>query len=277
MRVITVMNQKGGIGKTMTASSIAYILGEGWGKKVLICDADQQGNISILYSRYDPEGQGMSELFENHQAAGGAYATTDLIQTTPYKHIDIIPANGYLMQTNALLLQEQGEDQILRFAAAMNEVRSVYDYCVVDCGLQMDMVATNVMPVADLVIVPVKAGGFEVKAIDDMKSQIESFETINPNIRMKVLMTMWKKNKTALQVEEWLKTESGYKCFNTVIKNSIAAENSTIAFKPLPEYSKRSMTTKNYWRLVEEIRQDLKLVELEEVLEGRDKWESTKK
>lgn len=275
MRVIAVMNQKGGIGKTMTASSIAYILGRE--KKVLICDGDQQGNISLLYNRYDPEGQGMSELFENHQAAGGTYATTDLIQTTPYRNIDIIPANGYLMQTNALLLQEKGEDQILRFAAAMKEVATVYDYCVVDCGLQMDMVATNVMPVADLVIVPVKAGGFEVKAIDDMKSQIEAFESINPNIHMMVLMTMWKKNKTALQVEEWLRTESGYKCFNTIVKNSIAAENSTIAFKPLPEYSKRSVTTKDYWRVVEQVIQELKLTELQEVLEGRDKWEFTKK
>ena len=111
MKIIAVMNQKGGIGKTMTAAAIAYIR-----KKVLICDADQQGNISLLYDRFDPEGQGMSELLENHQAAGGAYSTTDLIQTTPYGNIDIIPANGYLMRTNMTLLQEEGEDQILRFA-----------------------------------------------------------------------------------------------------------------------------------------------------------------
>lgn len=139
MKIIAVMNQKGGIGKTMTAAAIAYIMGEEKGKKVLICDADQQGNISLLYDRFDPEGQGMSELLENHQAAGGAYSTTDLIRTTPYGNIDIIPANGYLMRTNMTLLQEEGEDQILRFAAAMNEVRTIYDYCIVDCGLIMDM------------------------------------------------------------------------------------------------------------------------------------------
>ena len=109
MKIIAVMNQKGGIGKTMTAAAIAYIMGEEKGKKVLICDADQQGNISLLYDRFDPEGQGMSELLENHQAAGGAYSTTDLIQTTPYGNIDIIPANGYLMRTNMTLLQEEAE------------------------------------------------------------------------------------------------------------------------------------------------------------------------
>ena len=106
MKIIAVMNQKGGIGKTMTAASIAYILGEEHKKNVLVADADQQGNISLLYGRYDPEGQGMPELLENHRAAGGTYSTAELIQTTPYGHIDIIPANGYLMRTNMRLLME---------------------------------------------------------------------------------------------------------------------------------------------------------------------------
>ena len=56
MKIIAVMNQKGGIGKTMTAASIAYILGEEKGQKVLVIDADQQGNISMLYGAYDPAG-----------------------------------------------------------------------------------------------------------------------------------------------------------------------------------------------------------------------------
>ena len=124
MKTIAIMNQKGGIGKTMTAASIAYLLGEEQGKKVLLVDADQQGNVSMLY-----------ELLERHRSVGGSYKTTDLIQTTPYHNIDIITANGYLMRTNMNLLLNEKEDQILRFAAAMLEVQDVYDYCVVDCGL----------------------------------------------------------------------------------------------------------------------------------------------
>lgn len=215
MKIIAVMNQKGGIGKTMTAAAIAYIMGEEKGKKVLICDADQQGNISLLYDRFDPEGQGMSELLENHQAAGGAYSTTDLIRTTPYGNIDIIPANGYLMRTNMTLLQEEGEDQILRFAA-------------------------------DLVIVPVKIGGFEIEAAANMDSQLASFRSVNPDIRMKVLMTMRQKNQTTLQVEEWLKTQSGHDCFATAIRRSIIAEKSTVAQVPLPKFSKNCIVTQDY-------------------------------
>ena len=130
MKIITVMNQKGGIGKTMTAASLAYILGQEHGKKVLLVDADQQGNVSMLYDRFEPEGIGMSELLEKHRSTGGTYSTTELIQTTPYDNVDIIPANGYLMRTNMQLLLNEKEDQIIRFAAAMLEVQDAYDYCI---------------------------------------------------------------------------------------------------------------------------------------------------
>ena len=98
MKIIAVMNQKGGVGKTMTSAAIAYILGEEMKNRVLIADADQQGNVSMLYGVYDPEGLGMPELLEAHQAAGGAYSTKELIQQTTYSNIQIIPANGYLMR-----------------------------------------------------------------------------------------------------------------------------------------------------------------------------------
>ena len=237
----------------MSASSIAWILGEEEEKHVLIVDADQQGNISMLYERYDPEGRGMSELLEDHRAAGGQYSTIDLIQTTPYKYIDIIPANGYLMRTNMkLLLLEQG-DQVLRFRAAMEEVAAAYDYCIVDCGLLMDMAVTNVLAAADLVIVPVKIGGFEIEAADNMAEQLDGIRQINEKIGMKLLMTMRQKNKTSLQVQEWLETGSGYKCFKTAVRRSITAEKSTMAHVPLPVFSKRGGATQDYRAVTHEL------------------------
>ena len=253
MKIIAVMNQKGGIGKTMTAASIAYILSEEHKKNVLVADADQQGNISLLYGRYDPEGQGMPELLENHRAAGGTYSTAELIQSTPYEHIDIIPANGYLMRTNMRLLMEEGGDQILRFSAAVNEARTVYDYCIVDCGLLMDMTVTNVLAAADLVIAPVKIGGFEIEAADNMNTQIDSLRSVNPDIRMKVLLTMRQGNRTTAQIEEWLRESSGHDCFATAVRRSIMAEKSTVAHLPLPAFAKHSPVTQDYRAVVDEI------------------------
>lgn len=256
MKIIAVMNEKGGIGKTMTASSIAWILGEEEEKNVLIVDADQQGNISRLYERFEPEGRGMSELLEDHRAAGGHYKTNDLIYPTPYGHIDIIPANGYLMRTNMkLLLLEQG-DQVLRFRAAMEEVKDAYDYCIVDCGLILDMAVTNVLAAADLVIVPVKIGGFEIEAVDNLAEQLDGIGQINDRIEMKLLMTMRQKNKTSLQVQEWLETGSGYECFQTAVRRSITAEKSTMAHLPLPVFSKRGGATQDYRAVTHELMEE---------------------
>lgn len=257
MKIIAIMNQKGGIGKTMTAASIAYILGEEHKRKVLLVDADQQGNVSMLYERYEPGGIGMSELLEQHRAFSGQYGTKDLVVATPYENIDIIPANGYLMRTNMNLLLSEREDQIIRFDTAMMEITEAYDYCIVDCGLLMDMTVTNVLVAADLVILPVKVGGFEIEAITNMEEQLEDLRGLNSGIRMKLLMTMRQGNKTSLQVEEWLKVSSGQECFETAVRRSVVAEKATMAHLPLPKFSRNGIATKDYRNVVDELLRDM--------------------
>ncbi len=257
MKIIAVMSQKGGIGKTMTAASLAYILGEEQGKKILLVDADQQGNVSMLYDMYEPEGTGMSELLERHKRAGGDYQTEDLIQETPYSHIDIIPANGYLMRTNMRLLMIEQENQITRFMEAMEEISHIYDYCIVDCGLLMDMTVTNVLVAADLVIVPVKVGGFEMAAITNMEEQIEDLRGLNSRIKIRILMTMKQNNQTSRQVEQWLHESYGRECFQTSIRRSIVAEKATIERLPLPRFSKRGIVTQDYREVAEELMKEM--------------------
>lgn len=256
MKIIAVMNQKGGIGKTMTATSIAYILGVEEGKKVLIVDADQQGNASMLYDSFEPSGIGMSELLERHNFTGGIYSTEELILKTKYDNIHIIPANGYLMRTNAQLLMLESADQITRFKMAMEEVETMYDYCIVDCGLLMDMTVTNVLVAADLVIVPVKVGGFELSSMDNMQEQIQDIWDMNEKIQMKVLMTMRQKNKTTKEVEEWLREDSDHEIFKTAVRRSIVAEQATIQGVPLPKFSKNCAATKDYREVVKELMEE---------------------
>lgn len=253
MKIIAIMNQKGGIGKTMTAASVAYLMGQEWGKRVLVVDADQQGNVSMLFGAFDPEGAGMSELLERHVTTGGRYRTTDLIRATPYSRIDIIPANGYLMQTNMKLLLQEQEDQVSRFAAAMVEIQGAYDYVVADCGLLMDMTVTNILAAADLVIMPVKIGGFEIEAAGNMEEQLEDLRGLNPGIRAMALMTMLQRNKTSLQVAEWLQERSGHSTFKQTVRRSIIAEKATMQRVPLPAFSPRCALTQDYRGVVYEI------------------------
>lgn len=253
MKVIAVMSPKGGIGKTTTADSIAYLLGEGEGKKVLLIDGDPQGDTSKIFGRYDPEVAGMRELLEHHQCVGGRYRTEEVIQDTDYDNIDIITANGYLMQTDAKLLVNQTENQITRLHAALTEVSGDYDYCICDCGRLLDMVVINILLAAELVIAPVKMGGFEIEAISNLQEQLTDLTEINKKLRVKVLLTMQQKNKTAAEFEQWMRERSGFDVFGTVIRRSIVAEKSTMSMKPLPEFSRNGVVTKDYKEVVREL------------------------
>lgn len=254
MTTIAVMSPKGGIGKTTTADSIAYILGEEQGKKVLVIEGDQQGDTSETFGCYEPEGIGMSELIENHVNVGGRFKTTDLIRATEFSHIDIIPANGYLMQTDMNLLMKSEDEQIHRLRNALQEVNEVYDYCICDCGRLFDMVVINILVAADVVIVPVKVGGYEVKALQSISEQIGD---INPDIKVKAILTMRQKNKTSLEFEDWLKDASGYDVFVTPVRRSVIAERATIAMQPLPKFSPRCITSQDYRNIVHELMREV--------------------
>ncbi len=254
MKTIAVMSPKGGIGKTTTSDSIAYILGEEQGKKVLVLEGDQQGDTSETFGCYEPEGIGMSELIENHVNVGGRFKTTDLIRATEFSHIDIIPANGYLMQTDMNLLMKSEDEQIHRLRNALQEVNEVYDYCICDCGRLFDMVVINILVAADAVIVPVKVGGYEVKALQSISEQIGD---INPDIKIKAILTMRQKNKTSLEFEDWLKDASGYDVFVTPVRRSVIVERATIAMQPLPKFSPRCITSQDYRNIVHELMREV--------------------
>lgn len=253
MKIIAVMSPKGGIGKTTTSDSMAYILGEEYKKKVLVLDGDPQGDTSKTFGVYEPDGTGMSELLEKHETVGGTYRTNDLIRTTQYDHIDIVPANGYLMKTDMNLLMKTDENQVLRLRGALQEVADAYDYCICDCGRLLDMVVINIILASDLIIAPVKVGGFEIGALQFLDEQIEDLKDINPDLRIKALMTMRQKNKTSLEVEEWLRKESGFDMFGTVIRRSIIAEKATTALVPIPVFAKNGIVTQDYRAAVAEL------------------------
>lgn len=254
MKIIAIMSPKGGIGKTTTADTLAYILGEEYERRILILDGDPQADTSKTYGVYEPDGIGMSELLEKHERVGGTYKTKDLIRPTEYEHIDIIPTNGYLIKTDMnLLLKEDGQDQVTRLRPMLEDAAGAYDYCICDCGRLLDMVVLNIIMATDLVIAPVKVGGFEIEAIANLAEQIENLKEIRPDLRYKALITMRQKNKTSLDVEEWVKTESGYDCFTTAVRRSIVAEKATIAMMPLPKFSKRCIVTQDYRNVAYEL------------------------
>lgn len=241
--VIAVMSPKGGIGKTTTACSIACLLGQ-MGRRTLLVDADPQGDASRTYGAYEPEGKGLAELLERKVSAA------EVIHETIYDNVDIITANGYLMRTD-MKLQAAADDQIDRFKNTIREMD--YDYILCDCGRLLDLVVINVLLAAELIIAPVKTGGYEVEALQNLQEQTEALRDLNPDLKIKVLVTMRQKNRTAEDMETWLREMSGFEVFETVIRRSVVAEKSSMACIPLPAFARRSIAVQDYQKVAEEL------------------------
>lgn len=203
------------------------------GARVLLVDADPQGDASITYGINDE--RGLTNLLENHITAGGRYSARDVIRKTRYPNIDVVPADGYLTCTAFNLSNISGPEQIFRFKTAIEEVRKDYDYCICDCGRLLDTVVLNILVVADLVVSPIKAGGFEV------------------SIEAKLLLNMARNTLAFRGMEAWVKEKSGLDYFDTKIKQSTVIEQAALKQIPLPEHDGKADVTISYRKVVEEI------------------------
>lgn len=249
MKIIAVMQEKGGVGKTTTAASVAYILGEERGKTVLVIDGDQQGNISKLFG-VDWEDEGISNLLES---AHGEYKADDVIIHTPYKSIDIIPGSSFIMETNIKIAKDEENEQVHRLKNALDPIAENYDFAICDCGLVLDMTVLNILAAADLIIAPVKFGGFENDALIQLQDHVADMESINPRLKIKPLMTMRQRNVATLETERWLKEESGFETFQTVIRNSVVVGKATSAFVPVPKFARHCIAAEDYRHMTEEL------------------------
>ena len=266
MKVIGVGNLKGGVGKTTTSTSLAYLLGR-YGKKVLMVDADAQGNASRTMGVYEPNEKGLAGILLEQQSV------EETIRHTRYENVDIIPANMWLMQANAQLLYSM-DNQIDRIEEMLNSeaIHNKYDYVICDCGLLLDVTVLNVVKASELLIIPVKAGGYGIEAIENM---IEQAKGIHEGQQIRILMTMKTGNQTNKDTAKWLRDTYKEKMFQTEIRRSVVAEKAEIAFRPLSEMSKSSNAAKDYNNVIKEIMTEEEWNEAQEYIESKRRNKKT--
>jgi len=256
VKIIAIMAQKGGTGKTTTATTLAYDLAQLDGP-VLLIDADQQGNASQIMGAYDPTAWGVEKLLE---PGTDAASVDDLKQTrewqpkkkAPAVRVDVVAASAALMDANMDVAADTVNDQVHRLQERLAAVSGVYKYAVIDCGLLLDMAALNALVAADLWIVPVKPGGFEVDGLLRVHEQLEELRQLNDGLELWVLPVMFGKSNAHKAVMAHLHT-LGHRVTLATIRRSVIAESYTAAALPLPVYSPRCGVTKDYEALAYEV------------------------
>ncbi len=258
MKVISIINLKGGVGKTFTAYNMAYELGKR-GYKVLTIDNDKQGNLSKAFGVYEKAG-----ICQTARLLRGEWNTPeDIIKKTDtrYGAIDIVPANMSLLGATYNITAEKDIEQHTRYKRLIasrieyygdNTIYGKYDYCIIDNPPDIALNVVNALAITDEVIVPVKIDEWALEGLDIIAEQIEEAKRIKPDIKLLgALVTMYKNDDTNIVGMEWLEKKSPVKMLGKIRYTDKAAE-STFFGKPVYEYSPRCGAAQDYKKFITE-------------------------
>lgn len=246
MKIISILNFKGGIGKTLTAVNIAYTLASEYKKNVLIIDNDERGHTSKMFQSYTEDGPGIGELLTKEAETG------EIIKKTPYTGICIMPANMNLLTANLSLIKDTTKDQTSILKSALSEIQDLYDYCIIDNAPDLNISVINALSASDGVISPVRACGFDLDGLEELKNQLEEIRAFNPSICfLGAFMTMYRNDEVNRQSREVY--QKRYEMFSSVIRYSKVADKTTFARLPAKKYSSRCNLAYDYMKLTGEL------------------------
>ena len=248
MKVISVINLKGGVAKTISAINIAYVLAAVHGKRVILVDNDKQGNTSKFFDAHSYDAPSISDVLTVKD-----YPITAAVRHTEYTGLDVLPANMNLLRANKEILMDVSRPQQTRLAKALHIVAADYDYAIIDNAPDLNMSVINGLVACDDVLIPIKVDKFAFDGLEQLREQIEDIREFNERIRIAgCFITMYQQNGVNVQGEQYLNSSIGLPMFATVIRKTVKVDETTFTGKPLQVYSKNCTAAQDYAALVEE-------------------------
>lgn len=246
MRIITVANQKGGVGKSTTVAALASGLAQK-GFRVLAIDLDAQRNLSMTVGA-DTTGSTSLEVLT------GDVRAQDAIQRRA--DIDIIPAGKALSGADAFIADTGKE---YRLQEALAPLREAYDYILIDTPPALGILTVNALTAADSVLIPAQADVYSLHGIEQLVETITPVKKYcNPNLAIEgILLTRYSArsvlSREVAEMMEQLARRLGTRVFRSTIREAISVKEAQISQKSLVEYAPGAKVTQDYAALIEEL------------------------
>ncbi|MEA5457194.1 AAA family ATPase [Sinomonas sp. JGH33] len=248
-RIIAMVNQKGGVGKTTSAINLAAALAE-YGRRVLLVDFDPQGAASagLGTNPHELDLTVYNVMMDRHVDIHEA------IRHTEIENLDLLPANIDLSAAEVQLVTEVAREQVL--ASALRKVEDEYDVVLVDCQPSLGLLTVNALSAAHGVIIPLICEFFALRAVALLVETIDKVQDrLNPRLTVDgVLATMFDaRTLHSREVIARLVEAFGDKVFDSVIKRTIKFADATVAAEPITRYAATHPGAEAYRRLAREL------------------------
>lgn len=257
MKVIAIVNQKGGVGKTTTAINLAAALTE-HGKAVLLIDMDPQGNAST--------GLGVMRADRNYTSYDVIVDGTDIndaIYDTAVAGLTLVPSHMDLSSAELEIGTMDGRTKIL--SNALNTLNFKPDFVLLDCPPSLSLLTVNALSASNSVIVPLQCEFYALEGLSQLLKTVEMAKAnINPDLKVEgVMLTMYDpRNRLSGQVVADVRKHLGRAVFKTVIPRNVRIAEAPSFGLPVTSYDRRSAGAKAYLALADEILKKTKTREI---------------
>lgn len=250
MKIISVANRKGGVGKTTTTINIATAL-SAVNKKVLVIDFDPQGNATTSLGVEKKKGQPSS-----YNVLIGSCLAKEAIVATNLPRFDLIPSSPDLAAAEIELVDLPEREYVLK--NALKSLQPQYDYILIDCPPSLNLITINALVGSNSVIVPLQCEFLALEGLADLIKNINAIKrNFNANLALQgIILTMFsRQNNLSKMIEADVRKYFGDKVYNTVIPRCVRIAEAPSFGKPILVYDFKSSGAQAYLRLAKEFLQ----------------------